>query len=107
RDCDARSARDSSSPDRPAAARGRLLAPRARPVKGSKPRHQYGVALKSPFTRKTLSFLRALKRHNHREWIRERKPDYEQHVRAPMIDLLAQLAADLPQFAPELVSDPR
>jgi uncharacterized protein (TIGR02453 family) len=63
--------------------------------------------LKSPFTRKTLSFLRALKRHNDREWFRERKPDYERHVRAPMIDLLAQLAADLPKFAPELVSDPR
>jgi uncharacterized protein (TIGR02453 family) len=59
------------------------------------------------FTRKTLSFLRALKRNNDREWFRSRKPEYEQHVREPMVALLAQLAEDLPRFAPELVSDPR
>ena len=61
----------------------------------------------SPFTRKTLAFLRALKRNNDREWFRARKVDYEQHVRAPMIALLQQLARDLPAFAPDLVSDPR
>ncbi len=61
----------------------------------------------SPFTRKTLAFLRALKRHNDREWFRARKEDYEQHVRGPMIELLGRLAADLPRFAPELVSEPR
>jgi len=61
----------------------------------------------SPFTRKTLAFLRALKRNNDREWFRARKADYEQHVRAPMIALLQQLARDLPALAPDLVSDPR
>jgi len=61
----------------------------------------------SPFTKKTLSFLRALKRNNDREWFKARKPDYETHVRAPMIDLLGRLAADFRSFAPELVSDPR
>ena len=61
----------------------------------------------TPFTRKTLAFLRALKRNNDREWFRARKPDYEQHVRAPMVALLDQLARDLPAFAPDLVSDPR
>jgi len=61
----------------------------------------------SPFTKKTLAFLRALKRNNDREWFRARKPDYEQHVRAPMVALLGQLARDLPTFAPDLVSDPR
>ena len=61
----------------------------------------------SPFTRKTLAFLRALKRNNEREWFRARKTDYEQHVRAPMIALLEQLARDLPAFAPDHVSDPR
>jgi uncharacterized protein (TIGR02453 family) len=63
--------------------------------------------MRSPFTRKTLSFLRALKRHNNRDWFRERKAQYDEHVRGPMIDLLARLAADLPSFAPELISDPR
>ena len=61
----------------------------------------------SPFTRKTLAFLRALKRNNDRDWFRARKADYEQHVRGPMTALLQQLARDLPGFAPDLVSDPR
>jgi uncharacterized protein (TIGR02453 family) len=61
----------------------------------------------SPFTRKTLAFLRALRRNNDRDWFRARKADYEQHVRGPMIALLEQLARDLPAFAPDLVCDPR
>ena len=63
--------------------------------------------MRSPFTKKTLAFLRALKRNNDREWFRGRKPEYEQHVRGPMIELLARLSADFPRFAPELVSEPR
>lgn len=63
--------------------------------------------MSSPFTRKTLAFLRALKRNNDRDWFRERKAEYEQHVRGPMVALLARLARDLPAFAPDLVSDPR
>jgi uncharacterized protein (TIGR02453 family) len=59
------------------------------------------------FTRKTLSFLRALKRNNDREWFRARKDEYERHVRGPMIELLAKLAVDLRAFAPELVADPK
>jgi len=61
----------------------------------------------SPFTGKTLAFLRALKRNNDRDWFRARKTEYEQHVRNPMIALLQRLARDLPGFAPDLVSDPR
>jgi uncharacterized protein (TIGR02453 family) len=61
----------------------------------------------SPFTRKTLSFLRALKRNNDREWFRVRKEQYEQHVRGPMISLLARLADDFRAFAPELIADPK
>jgi uncharacterized protein (TIGR02453 family) len=61
----------------------------------------------SPFTRKTLAFLRALKRNNDREWFKARKPDYEQHVRGPMIELLARLSGDFANFAPELVAEPR
>ena len=63
--------------------------------------------MKSPFTQKTLSFLRSLKRNNDREWFRLRKPQYEQHVRGPMIAALERLAVDLKSFAPELVCDPR
>jgi uncharacterized protein (TIGR02453 family) len=61
----------------------------------------------SPFTAKTLSFLRALKRNNDREWFRARKEQYEQHVRGPMVALLERLAGDLRTFAPELACDPK
>src|SRR5918992_1267115 len=63
--------------------------------------------MSSPFTRKTLAFLRALKRNNNREWFKARKADYETHVRTPMIELLARLAAEFRAFAPELVADPK
>jgi uncharacterized protein (TIGR02453 family) len=61
----------------------------------------------SPFTRKTLAFLRALKRNNDREWFKARKAEYEAHVRAPLVALLARLADDFRSFAPELVADPK
>jgi len=59
------------------------------------------------FSPKTLSFLRSLKRNNNRDWFRARKDDYERHVRAPMIEVLARLADDLRAFAPEMVSSPK
>ncbi len=61
----------------------------------------------SPFTPESLAFLRALKRHNDRDWFRERKSEYERHVRGPMVEVLAKLAEDFRAFAPEIVSDPR
>src|SRR5687767_14743211 len=61
----------------------------------------------TPFTRRTLAFLRALKRNNDRDWFRARKPNYETYVRQPMVELLAWLQRDLRSFAPELVSDPK
>ena len=63
--------------------------------------------MRSPFTNRTLSFLRSLKRNNNRDWFRSRRQQYDEHVRAPMVDLLARLAMDLPAFAPEIISDPR
>jgi uncharacterized protein (TIGR02453 family) len=67
----------------------------------------YYATVSSPFTRKTLAFLRALKRHNDRDWFRSRKDQYEAHVRGPMVQLLARLATDFGTFAPELIADPR
>ena len=61
----------------------------------------------SPFTIKTLSFLRALKRNNRREWFQPRKEQYETHVRAPMVALLERLAIDMRAFAPELIAEPK
>lgn len=59
------------------------------------------------FPPEALSFLRALKRHNDREWFRARSERYERLLRAPMIALVERLAADLPAFAPELAASPK
>lgn len=59
------------------------------------------------FSPKTLAFLRALKRHNDREWFRERRGTYEEHVRAPMIAIIERVADDLRAFAPDLVASPK
>jgi len=52
----------------------------------------------------TLTFLRALRRHNDREWFRARKDAYERDVRGPMTAVIDRLAVDLPGFAPELIA---
>jgi uncharacterized protein (TIGR02453 family) len=59
------------------------------------------------FTPKSISFLRSLKRNNDREWFRERKDQYEEHLKAPMTAVIAQLAEDFQAFAPELVATPK
>jgi uncharacterized protein (TIGR02453 family) len=59
------------------------------------------------FTRKTLSFLRSLKRNNDREWFRARKDQYELHVRGPMIEVVERLAGDFRTIAPELIASPK
>jgi uncharacterized protein (TIGR02453 family) len=56
------------------------------------------------FTPRTLAFLRALKRHNDREWFKARKAEYEAHVRGPMLAVIERLADDFPAFAPDLVA---
>jgi uncharacterized protein (TIGR02453 family) len=59
------------------------------------------------FTPATLTFLRALKRHNRREWFNAHRDDYEAHVRQPMTAIIERLAVDFRGFAPELVASPR
>lgn len=63
--------------------------------------------MRTPFTRKTLAFLRALTRNNDRDWFRARRDDYDAHVRLPMVGLLEQLAVDFRRLAPELIAEPR
>jgi uncharacterized protein (TIGR02453 family) len=61
----------------------------------------------TPFSRKTLSFLRSLKRNNDRDWFRARREQYDAHVRGPMIGVVEQLAQDFRHFAPELIASPK
>lgn len=59
------------------------------------------------FTPKTLTFLRALKRNNRREWFHERRADYDQHVHEPMVAIVEQLAHDFAKVAPDFVANPK
>jgi uncharacterized protein (TIGR02453 family) len=59
------------------------------------------------FPTEALAFLRALKRHNDREWFRARTDAYERCLKQPMLALIDRLAIDLPSFAPDLVASPR
>ncbi len=59
------------------------------------------------FTPEAISFLRALKRHNDREWFKARKERYEQLLREPMIAVIERLANDFAAFAPDLIANPK
>lgn len=58
------------------------------------------------FSPKALTFLRALKRNNDREWFKARREQYEALLRTPMIAVIEQLAKDFRDFAPDLVASP-
>ena len=55
----------------------------------------------------TLTFLRALKRNNRREWFQARKERFETDVRAPMLAIIERLAVDMRDIAPEIVVNPK
>jgi uncharacterized protein (DUF2461 family) len=59
------------------------------------------------FDPRALSFLRALKRNNDREWFKARKEQYDELLRAPMLAIIEQLAIDFRSFAPDLVASPK
>src|SRR5258705_13219441 len=59
------------------------------------------------FSADTLKFLRALKRHNRRDWFNAHREHYEAHVRQPMIAIIERLADDFRGLAPELVASPK
>ena len=54
-----------------------------------------------------FSFLRALARHNQREWFLANRARYERDVRAPLAALVEEVDALLATMAPEIVGDPR
>jgi uncharacterized protein (TIGR02453 family) len=61
----------------------------------------------NPFSSKTVSFLRSLKRNNDREWFRARREQYDAHVHEPMVAVIEQLAQDFRTIAPELIASPK
>jgi uncharacterized protein (TIGR02453 family) len=59
------------------------------------------------FTPATFRFLRALDRHNSREWFAEHKDDYERHVREPFLALITDMQAPLSKISAHYRADPR
>jgi len=54
-----------------------------------------------------VRFFRSLKRNNRREWFQPRKHLFEQHVKAPMLELVGAVNTELAKFAPEYVTEPK
>jgi uncharacterized protein (TIGR02453 family) len=61
----------------------------------------------SGFSPDALSFLRALKRNNRREWFQPRKEKYESLIKAPMLELVECLNHELARFAPQYITAPQ
>src|ERR1700688_730997 len=59
------------------------------------------------FTGSALTFFRGLAKHNGRSWFEAHRAQYEQDVRDPMRELIAEMDARFRRFAPEITGDPR
>jgi uncharacterized protein (TIGR02453 family) len=59
------------------------------------------------FPKEGMAFLAGLAKNNRRDWFVARKDDFERHVKAPMVALLAALEADLRDAAPGVRIDPK
>jgi uncharacterized protein (TIGR02453 family) len=58
------------------------------------------------FPKEGMAFLRALKKHNDRDWFTPRKPTFEATVRQPMIELVSGIHREMLRFAPQYVGEP-
>jgi uncharacterized protein (TIGR02453 family) len=65
------------------------------------------VGMFSGFPSDALTFLRGLARNNDRDWFQPRKEIFETQVKAPMIELVGAVNAELAKFAPEYITDPK
>ncbi len=58
------------------------------------------------FPQEGIEFLSKLARNNRREWFQPRKAIFDEKVKQPMRDLVAEVNRALAAFAPDYVSDP-
>jgi uncharacterized protein (TIGR02453 family) len=58
------------------------------------------------FSPDALTFLRALKRNNRRDWFQPRKEQYESLIKTPMLELVNALNTEFARFAPDYVTPP-
>jgi uncharacterized protein (TIGR02453 family) len=59
------------------------------------------------FPPEALTFLRSLKRNNRREWFQPRKEIFETKLKTPMVQLVEAVNAELLDFAPDHITDPK
>lgn len=52
-----------------------------------------------PFTRKTLGFLRDLRKNNERSWFADHRSDYEKYVREPALEFIDQMGPHLARIS--------
>jgi len=57
------------------------------------------------FPPEAMQFFRGLARNNNRDWFQTRKHLFDEHVKAPMVELVTALNGALMEFAPEYVTD--
>src|ERR1700761_111474 len=58
------------------------------------------------FPSEAQTFLRNLERNNRREWFQPKKTIFDEHVKRPMLELVAALNASIERFAPLHVTEP-
>ncbi len=61
----------------------------------------------SYFDQHSLQFLRGIARHNTKPWFEAHREDYEQHVKAPMAELVEEMALRMSTFAAEITGEPK
>lgn len=59
------------------------------------------------FSRKTLTFLSQLDKNNNRDWFNENKAKYEENVREPALDFIADISGDLSRISPHFNAIPK
>jgi uncharacterized protein (TIGR02453 family) len=57
------------------------------------------------FPAEGMQFFRSLARNNRREWFQPRKQIYDEQLKAPMMELVTALNAEMMRFAPNYVAD--
>ena len=59
------------------------------------------------FTESSMKFLRQLEKNNNRDWFNDHKQEYEDRVRTPALDLIADMADTIESLSPHFLAIPK
>ncbi len=59
------------------------------------------------FSKQTFTFLKKLAKNNNRDWFAEHKEEYENTIRSPALDFIADMEHDLAMISPHFLAVPR